>query len=67
MESFYRSGGRCTNCGRYRVQTDGVCDKCWWDNDRGNYASITRPESYDTNGPIADLSEDNDPFDHSSV
>jgi hypothetical protein len=32
----------CTNCGRVRVEMNGVCEKCDWDNDNGNYASITR-------------------------
>lgn len=33
----------CTNCNRVRVLFNGVCEKCEWDVDRGNYASITRP------------------------
>ena len=35
----------CPNCGRCRVEIDGVCEKCGWDVDGGNYSSITRPES----------------------
>jgi hypothetical protein len=49
---YYRSGDAviCPNCGRYRVQgpdsgmhADGVCEKCTWDVDGGDYATITRP------------------------
>lgn len=36
----------CSNCGRFRVQTDGVCEKCNWDVDGGDYAMITRPNEY---------------------
>ena len=32
----------CTNCGRMRIELNGVCDKCGWDQDGGNFASITR-------------------------
>ena len=41
----------CSNCGRLRVQWSGVCEKCLWDNDGGNYASITGrcPRSSDGN------------------
>jgi ribosomal protein L37AE/L43A len=42
----------CPNCGRHRVQSDGVCEKCLWDCDGGHYASITRPDEYDCQGPI---------------
>lgn len=34
----------CPNCGRHRVEWDGVCEKCGWDVDGGNYSSITRPK-----------------------
>jgi hypothetical protein len=37
---------------RNRVQSDGVCEKCLWDNDGDDFASITRPGEYDTKGPI---------------
>lgn len=43
-ESSYRSID-CPNCGRNRVEQDGVCEKCDWDVDGGDYASITRPEA----------------------
>jgi predicted RNA-binding Zn-ribbon protein involved in translation (DUF1610 family) len=39
----------CPNCGRHRVQgaamldEDGVCEKCGWDADGGDYATVTRP------------------------
>jgi hypothetical protein len=51
----------CPNCKRYRVQTNGVCEKCFWDFDGNDYASVTRPQEYDHLGPIVKLSE-NDPF-----
>lgn len=41
----------CPECGRHRVWNDGVCDKCFWDVDGGDYASITRPDEYRPNGP----------------
>jgi hypothetical protein len=40
----------CPNCGRNRVELDGVCDKCFWDADGGDFASITRPTQYDVQG-----------------
>lgn len=33
----------CPNCGRHRIELDGVCEKCQWDVDGNDYASITRP------------------------
>lgn len=42
----------CPNCGRHRVQSDGVCEKCFWDVDGDDYASITRPFDYASNGKI---------------
>lgn len=34
----------CPNCGRHRVETDGICEKCHWDVDGGDWVTITRPE-----------------------
>jgi len=52
--SGYRSID-CPNCTRRRVLREGVCEKCNWDIDNGDYASNTRPEEdvyfYDTNNP----------------
>jgi hypothetical protein len=31
----------CKYCHRLRVQQSGICEKCQWDNDLGNFASIT--------------------------
>lgn len=46
----------CNNpdCGRMRVQEDGVCEKCLWDNDAvpGMYACVSRPTEYDACGPM---------------
>ena len=28
----------CPNCGRVRVELDGICEKCTWDVDKGEYA-----------------------------
>lgn len=42
MSDSYRSSD-CPNCGRHRVQADGVCEKCDWDADGGDYVGITRP------------------------
>lgn len=42
----------CPRCGRYRVQDDGVCEKCLWDTLGNNFAAITRPEEYNSQGPI---------------
>jgi hypothetical protein len=36
----------CTNCGRMRIEMNGVCDKCGWDQDGGNFASITRMPAF---------------------
>lgn len=47
----------CPNCGRHRVQDDGVCEKCLWDADGGDYAAITRPTDYTANGRIYHLPE----------
>lgn len=33
----------CPSCGRHRVMLDGVCEKCSWDADGDDYATITRP------------------------
>ncbi|WCB94472.1 hypothetical protein DSM104299_03209 [Baekduia alba] len=49
MPEIYRPGS-CPNCGRHRVHgaamldEDGVCEKCGWDVDGGDYASVTRSE-----------------------
>lgn len=42
----------CPNCKRHRVQDDGVCEKCLWDADGGDYAAITRPMDYSSFGRI---------------
>lgn len=39
---MYRGIG-CPNCGRNRVQLDGICEKCDWDADGGDYVAIARP------------------------
>ena len=49
----------CPKCGRHRVQGDGVCEKCLWDVDGGDYASITRPDEYDTQGYIYHKPDEN--------
>lgn len=36
----------CPQCGRHRVESDGVCEKCEWDTDNGDFAMVTRPEDY---------------------
>lgn len=33
----------CPNCGRHRVLTEGVCEKCQWDVTGGDYVLATRP------------------------
>lgn len=45
-------GQNCKHCGRQRVLVDGVCEKCLWDNDADEFAFITRPKEYDTQGPV---------------
>ena len=40
----------CPNCGRNRVELDGVCEKCYWDVDGGDYVTITRPNEWES-GP----------------
>lgn len=45
-DSDYRSTD-CPNCGRHRVMADGICEKCEWDVDGGNYLSVTRPDEYE--------------------
>ena len=40
----------CPECGRHRVDLDGVCEKCLWDSDNGNWAAITRPNEYTSTG-----------------
>ena len=47
----------CPNCNRHRVQANGVCEKCLWDVDNGNYVNITRPDEYDHCGRIVNLPE----------
>lgn len=42
----------CPNCRRHRVQDDGVCEKCLWDVDNGDYAAVTRPNEYNSQGYI---------------
>ena len=38
----------CLNCGRSRVDLEtGFCEKCQWDNDCGDYASIIHPEFFE--------------------
>lgn len=51
----------CPNCGRVRVDEDGVCGKCLWDIEGGDYAAVTRPERWDTLGRILHV-RGNDPF-----
>jgi len=34
----------CTQCGRFRVAPDGVCEKCGWDNDNDGPVEQTRPQ-----------------------
>lgn len=36
----------CPECGRHRVEADGVCEKCQWDIDGGDYVSVTRPHEF---------------------
>jgi len=43
-----------------RVETHGVCEKCNWDVDGGNYATITRPADSTENA-------DNNPFGDAST
>jgi len=50
-EIYYRNID-CPNCGRHRIQINGVCEKCLWDVDGKNYASITRPNEYNPQGRI---------------
>jgi molybdenum cofactor biosynthesis enzyme MoaA len=38
----YRTPADCENCARARVLESGVCEKCYWDNDAHDYASVTR-------------------------
>lgn len=33
----------CSNCGRLRVETNGICEKCGWDADGDEYIGNTRP------------------------
>jgi hypothetical protein len=40
----------CPNCGRHRVMLGGVCEKCAWDIDGGDYASITGKCPISTDG-----------------
>lgn len=47
----------CPNCQRNRVESDGVCEKCLWDVDGADYASITRPDEYDAQGYIFNKDE----------
>lgn len=60
-EAWYRSMD-CPNCGRRRVHgpamgdEDGVCEKCHWDVDANEYATVSRPENY------RDDDEDYNPF-----
>ena len=32
------TGDPCSNCGRIRVELDGICDKCHWDTTKDDYA-----------------------------
>lgn len=40
MSGDYRTYD-CPNCGRHRVLASGICEKCEWDTDKGDYAGIT--------------------------
>jgi hypothetical protein len=51
---YYRNVA-CPQCGRHRVETNGICEKCLWDIDGGDFASITRPTEYDVNGPVCSI------------
>lgn len=42
--AFYRDLD-CPNCGRHRVWATGVCEKCRWDVDGGDYVIVTRPRN----------------------
>lgn len=35
--SDYRNSD-CKYCGRMRVELDGICEKCGWDNDEGKWS-----------------------------
>lgn len=48
---------KCNKCGRFRVELDGVCEKCLWDNDGGDYACITRPNDYTPTGPKVEIED----------
>lgn len=49
----------CPHCFRWRVQADGVCEKCLWDSEGKNYACVTRPDEYNAEGPIFTNPNDN--------
>ena len=49
----------CPHCFRWRIQSDGVCDKCFWDSEGGDYACVTRPDEYSPQGPIFTKPDEN--------
>jgi hypothetical protein len=61
-ETGYRQGDaiECENCHRHRVLSDpdGICEKCGWDNDAHEYASVSRPREYDRVMGLGDGSPD---------
>jgi hypothetical protein len=34
----------CSQCGRFRVLPEGLCEACWWDNDNQGPIESTRPD-----------------------
>ena len=34
----------CSQCRRFKVLPDGICESCWWDNDNNGMVQRTRPE-----------------------
>jgi len=55
-ENYYRNED-CPNCGRHRVQADGVCEKCGWDVDYGDYECVVREVEWDGDDQWVHLSE----------
>jgi ribosomal protein L37AE/L43A len=68
VSSYYAE--ECKNCGRVRVlrdtgdeHSDGVCEKCGWDADGGDYAAVTRPGFWTPQGRDSTFGEpENNPF-----
>lgn len=50
----------CVKCGRHRVEKDGTCEKCYWNEDDGFYDFPSFDDSYNPNLILTPNPQDNE-------